>query len=425
MSRPYVVVGAGLAGLVCARRLNRAGRSVLVLDSDTRPGGKVKTDIVDGFRLDRGFQVFFDAYPACRNELNLGSLDLRPFEKGAWVWDSRRLHEVKADDEISMLFRPFLPLQDKLRLAAWDRDTKRDPLEDIWAMEDLPAEDMLRQAGFSDVMLDRFLRPFFGGIFLDRKLAFSGQMLRFVWKMLSAGRTCVPALGMEEIPRQVAAELPSSAFRFGVKVKELLTAADGTVQGVRLSDGESIEAAGVVLSVDAHEASRLSGVPTVHGGRGSVNVWFDAPEAPTKEAMLILNGPGHGRVNHVATLSQASRDYAPAGRHLVSATLLGSHDDLDDLTLAAAARYEVGRWLPRQPVESWRPLRVDRIPIAQLPQPPGFRAKLPPVNPKPGLYFAGEFAQHSSLDGACLAAQKAVAAILAPAAKPESEPEAA
>ncbi|MGA1525128.1 MAG: FAD-dependent oxidoreductase, partial [Planctomycetota bacterium] len=85
MQRPVLVVGAGLAGLTCARALSAAGVPVRVLDAADAVGGRVRTDVVEGFRLDRGFQVLQTAYPEARRALDYGALELRPFEPGALV----------------------------------------------------------------------------------------------------------------------------------------------------------------------------------------------------------------------------------------------------------------------------------------------------------------------------------------------------
>lgn len=410
MSRPVVVVGAGLAGLVCARRLNRKGREVLVLDASDRPGGRLKTNEVGGFRIDQGFQVYFTSYPNAQSEVVLDSLRMGYFVPGAAVWDGKRLHEVRSDDDLAMAFNPFLPLGDKLRILSWSLELSRMSYEEVWQMEEASAEEMLRGRGFSDKFLDRFARPFFGGIFLDRSLETSSRMFSFVWKMLNEGKIGIPAEGMEAIPRQIAADLPASSLRMNAKVSSLIRR-EGRVVGVRLSDGEEILADEVVVAVEAPEAARLAGVAVVGGAKSSATVAFDAPEPIGEEALLVLNGPGLGRVNHVVDISAVCPRAAPAGRRLITATMLGIPAE-DDLTVAKGARYEVSQMLPKADVMSWRPLKVDRIPYAQMPQPPGFREGLPGAEGQEGLWLAGEFNTYSSIDGAILSGQECARALL-------------
>jgi phytoene dehydrogenase-like protein len=340
----------------------------------------------------------------------LESLRLGFFIPGAAVWDGKRLHEVRSDDDLAMAFNPFLPLSDKLRTLSWSLELSRLGYEEVWQLEESTAEEMLRGRGFSDKFLDRFARPFFGGIFLDRSLQTSSRMFSFVWKMLNEGKIGIPAEGMEAIPRQIAADLPASSLRMNAKVSSLIRH-DGRIAGVRLADGEEVLAEEVVVAVEAPEAARLAGAPVVGGAKSSATVAFDAPEPIGEEALLVLNGPGLGRVNHVADISAVCPKAAPAGRRLITATILGIPSE-DDLAVAKSARYEVSQMLPKADVMSWRPLKVDRIRYAQMPQPSGFRDSLPGVGGEEGLWFAGEFNTYSSIDGAILSGQECARALL-------------
>lgn len=410
MSKPVVVVGAGLAGLVCARHLHKAGHSVLVIDADRRVGGRLKTDIVDGFRLDRGFQVYFSAYPHAGEELDLKALRLGKFHAGALVWTGEKQVLVSKDDVMATLLSPFVPIGDKVRIGLLGQELRSMSDADIWAMEDEKFGTWLRHRGFSDLFIDRFLRPFFGGIFLDRSLAVSCRMGVYVWKMLETGSTCLPAEGMEAIPRQIAADLPEESFRLGERVDAIVKSPNG-VTGVKLMSGEEIMADTVVIAADPVESARLTGLKIPREGKVSTTIWFDAPEGITDEPLLVLNGPKHGLINHVVDVSQAALNYAPKGHRLIGATILGMPDSPDDVRAAKSARYELQSWFPKLDVEKWRPLRVDRIPFAQMAQAPGFQKEMPANSTTTnGLFLAGEYTTYSSIDGAIKSGQEAAKA---------------
>lgn len=397
MAKPIVIVGAGLAGLVCARKLHRSGKEVIVLDSEDRPGGRMKTDLIDGFRLDRGFQTLFTAYPHAVQELDYSTLNLRKFERGALVWDGDGLHKVSRDDPLEMAFSRFLRLSDKLKIFSYTNEVKSLSLDDIWHLEDISGEAALRQFGFSEEFLDRFARPFFGGIFLDRSLSVSARMLAFVWKMLSEGDTAIPALGIEQIPQQIALDLPQASLKMGTRVESILRE-NGAAVGVQLVKGKKIDAEAIVVATDGSTAARLTGESLKEDYRGSICLYFEAPVRPVFGGYIVLNGSGSGQVNHVAPMMNVAPELAPPGRGLVSVTILGESPK-DDGFLGREALYELGYWFPKRQVQDWRLLRVDRIRHAQLSMAPR-RKRLAMESGASGLYVCGEATSHGSIDGA-------------------------
>lgn len=410
MQKPVVIVGAGIAGLVCARRLEQAGVNILLLDSGNAPGGRMRTDDVDGFRLDRGFQVYFESYPNARLELNESELHLRTFEPGCLVFDGKRMREVHRENLIQTVLSRWLPISDMMRLHQIGDELDQLTPEQVWGLPDQSVEEFLASRNLSKIAIDRFIRPFFGGVFLDRSLDVSCLPFAFYWQMLDRGPAAIPANGMQAIPDQIAAGIRRESMRFGVRVDSLIRK-DGKVCGVKLESGEVIDAESVIIATDQPSCSRLTGVGTAQTGKSCTTVHFAASEKLTEEAILVVNGAEGGRVNHVACMSVVSKSLASHGQHLVSATILETPNEADQL-LADSVRYELRSWFPNQKVELWRPLRVDRIPYAQMPQPVGFRNHLPNINPEPGLILAGEHTTYAGIDGAVLSGQQAAIKIL-------------
>jgi phytoene dehydrogenase-like protein len=300
-----------LAGLAAAVELHGAGHAVRVFESSDRVGGRVATDEADGHLLDRGFQVLLSAYPEARALLDLDQLDMRWFQPGALVRVDGAFHRV--DDPVadpgrilSTMQAPVGSLADKLRILAFRRAVRRGPVEAVWNRPDTTARERLESAGFSPVMINRFLRPLFAGITLDPELSGSSRMLEFVFRMLSDGPVGVPAAGMAAIPAQLAGRLPVGAITLSAAVESVSAGA------VALASGEKIEADAVVVATDRAGAAALCGIDDP-GWRSTTTVWFAADEPPVPDPILVLNGEATTPVNSLAVLSAVAPAYAPSG----------------------------------------------------------------------------------------------------------------
>lgn len=392
-----IVVGAGVAGLVAARELGRRGASVTVLEASDGVGGRVRTDRVEGFLLDRGFQILLTAYPAAQRELDLGALRLRPFLPGALVRSGGRFHRVTDPlrdpaGALRTLFAGVGSIADKLRVLALRRQARAGTLDELLTRPDRSARAALEQLGFSARMIDTLWRPLVGGAQFDPDLSGSARMLELVIRMFASGDNAVPEQGMGQISAQLAAGLD---VRLGARA----TAVEA--RAVTLAGGERLEADAVVLAADGPSAARLLGEPAP-ATRGTVTLWFAAERPPVEEPILVLNGEGTGPVNHLAVMEQVSRAYAPAGASLVCANVLGVPTE-DDEALDLAVRQQLRGWFGSD-VGRWRRLRVDRIPHA-----------LPDVQPRPvgdlrhpsGVVVAGDWRAYPSLQAALESGRRA------------------
>lgn len=407
-----VIVGAGLAGLSCAVRLQAAGRRCLVLEAADAVGGRVRTDRVDGFLLDRGFQVLLTAYPEARDLLDLDALDLQPFLPGALVRRGGAFHPLgdpfrKPSQALRTLRSPVGSLADKARVGKLRLAATLGSVEGQLTRDDIATEDHLAAAGLSDGMIDGFFRPFLGGVFLDPELATSSRMFRFVFRMFATGQAAIPARGMEEIPRQLAGRLPDGAVR-------LATAVEAVEPGrVVLAGGQVIACDQVVVATDGASASRL--VPGVKAPDWNpvTCVYFAADAAPVAEPILLLDGERAGPINNLVFPTQVSSAYGPGDRTLVCASVIGvdaADPDVEQIVLA-----QLVDWFGEH-AAAWEHLRTYRIAHALPRQLPGWLE--PPqraVRYGEGLYVAGDHLDTASTNGALAAGRRAAAAVLADA----------
>lgn len=403
-----VVVGAGLAGLACALDLCCAGRRVVLLEAGDGPGGRMRTDRHGGYLLDRGFQVFNTSYPQAKRRLDLRQLRLRPFTPGIIAHTSRGpmrfsdptrhptgtgvLRAARAVGVGDLTALAALTAQDVLLPPAWLKRRK-----------DRPTSTALAAAGLSDDLVERVLRPFLSGVFLEGRLETSARFFHLVWRSMIRGTLCLPADGIGAVPAQLAAALPEGVLRLEKTVAEVTTA------GVLLTDGREVPAASVVVATDAAAAARLlPGLP-VPEGRTVTTYYHAAGTAPLAEPTLMVDSAGV--VLNTCVLSEVAPSYAPPGTALVSTSVLGA----DRPGAAEAVRGRLAELYGRD-TSDWTQLAARTVEGA-LP------AMLPPWQLSrttrfgTGRYVCGDHRATGSVQGALASGTRAAREVLADLAR--------
>jgi hypothetical protein len=409
-----IIVGAGLAGLTCAKVLRERGAEVAVFEASDGVGGRVRTDEQDGFLLDRGFQVYFTSYPVAGRHLDYEALDFRGFDPGVIVHrgsEKSVLSDPLRDPKalVPSLLSDAATFGDKLRTLEMVARTSTVGIsagvED--GETDTSTLEYLKTAGLSGRYIDSFFRPFYGGITLNRELTTSARVLRFTLRMLASGRTVIPALGMGEIPRQLASHLQEGEIQLNSPVEDLLREGE-RVAGVR-SVGKEHEADAVVVATDAPTAGALTGEAVPEESAGEVCIYYETDRLGSGKKIL-LNAEDGAFVNNAVEMSNISEKYAPPERHLLCAVALTGMD-LPDEDLYRRGIEDLSRWYPGA---DFRPLALRRIPYGQFAQPPGIHSRLPEnMTRTQGLVLAGEYTEDSSINGSMLSGEKAARAVIA------------
>ena len=406
---PVLIVGAGMAGLACAVQLHRAGRQVRIFEASDAVGGRVRTDKVDGFLLDRGFQVYLDRYPETGKLLDLEALDLKAFEPGALIYRDGRLHRLmdvfrRPASAWSSVTAPIGSLSDKLRVGLMRMKILNSSFEAIATREDRTTEAYLRDYGFSESIIDRFFRSFFGGVFLERALRTSSRMFEFTFKLFGQGSATVPAQGMGQIPKQLAALLPDGSVQLNQAVQAV------GIDSITLKSGECIHGCATVVATDGSAAHAL--LPGLGGPapewRSVTTLYFAADRSPIREAIICLNGSGAGTINNVCVISDAAPCYAPEGQSLLSVSVLGLAEV--DGRLVEQVRAELLEWFGPE-ASSWRYLRADCI-RRGLPEQLPTRSAPTSIN-HAGVWVCGDHLSSASIEGAVVSGKQTAAAILA------------
>lgn len=318
-----VVVGAGLAGLNAALELISAGVEVTVLEAADEVGGRVRTDVVDGVRLDRGFQILLPAYPELER-LALDPFPLRYLRPGAFVHDGGR-HDLLADPRSGpsawdgLMRQHVLSARDLLALSRFSAQDAFGPVR--LSAPDRPTRDELRHLGVTERGIEKVLRPFLSGVFLEPELKTSSRFFHLVWRSFARVGAAVPALGMGELPKAMAERLPQRTIQLETAVKAVHD------HGVDLEDGQRITADAVVVATDGTIAARLLpglAEPRWHG----VTTWYFRPErSPLRDGCLLIDAQ-RGPVVNTAVMSEVSRPYSPKAP-LVQASVIEDAGEQD------------------------------------------------------------------------------------------------
>jgi phytoene dehydrogenase-like protein len=405
-----VVVGAGVAGLNCAVNLHSNGIPVTVVEASDGVGGRVRTDVVDGYLLDRGFQIFLTSYPEAKKALDYDALDLKPFYAGALVRFGGGFHIV-ADpfrhlmDGLGSLNNPIGSPIDKILVGVYRTRTLLSSVESILRdSEETTILECLQKEGFSDSIIDRFFRPFLGGIFFDRNLQTTSKLFNFVMRMLATGQNCLPSSGIGAVSDQLASRLPEDGIVLNTKVRSIEKGEDGVV--VTLENGDTMHASKVVVATEGPQASALLGremessPSTSKEPVGTCCLYFSADSPPRQGSYLYLDGDNRGSiVNNCCVPSEVSPSYAPQGKSLISVSVIGTRDNLTEEQLQQQVKEELSSWFGAAAVQSWKHLKTYRIPFAQPNQtPPTDLFK--PLKLSDNIFVAGDHRMTATLDGA-------------------------
>jgi phytoene dehydrogenase-like protein len=397
-----VVVGAGMAGLSCAVELTRRGVDVGVLEAADAPGGRIRTDTVDGMLLDRGFQLLNPAYPALRGLVDLTALDLRSFERGVLV-ASRGRRTALVDPFraplglVSAMGRGTGSPVEKAFFATYTARCALAPAARLQRRPDVGYGEALDAAHIRGRLRRSVLEPFLAGVLAEDDQQTSRRFVDLLLRVFARGTPALPAQGMQALPGQVAAELPADCLQCGVSVEGL----DGLT--VKSAAGDS-RAEAVVIATDPASAARLTGLPAPTT-RALTTFYHHTETSPAARALLHVDGDRDGPVVNTAVVSDVARTYCSKGS-LVASTVLGANDSASMVRavtrqLASIYGVDTGGWelVASYPIAQALPAMLPPLEIRQ------------PVDLGDGLFVAGDHRDTASIQGAIVSGRRAAAAV--------------
>ncbi|MET0840503.1 MAG: NAD(P)/FAD-dependent oxidoreductase [Marmoricola sp.] len=403
------VIGAGVAGLACARALEQSGLHVRVLERSARVGGRVGTDLIEGFRCDRGFQWLNAGHPDVRAAIDVAALNPRPIEPGMVLAhpDGYRILQGSQAALIATIRSGLGQPQDIARLLRWTEPLRKSP-ERAVAGADMTLAESMERHGISGRIREEVLRPFFRLVFADEDLRTSYQFAMLGMRALKGGMPALPALGMQALPNQMALSL-DHPVQHGVDV---IGVSRSTGEGVTLhTDGGRIKARAAVVATDPTMASTLLGlgIPQM---RGLSTWWFATEVPPTTMKMPFVNpmGPATGPISHALVASNIAPRYAPPGKHLVSACSVPIPGKAVGVETESEVRAQLAQ-IFRTDTSGWdlvhRNTHSAAWPVARPPLIGGREVDL-----GDGLFVAGDHRETPSIPGAMRSGRRAASAVL-------------
>ena len=396
------IVGAGVSGLVAAKVLESHGCRSVVIESTDRVGGRVKTDFLDGFQLDHGFQVLLTSYPEAQKHLDYKSLELQKILPGAAIFLSKKQKIIGNPlKEISFLFPTLFSgigcFSDKLRILQLNHILKRKTLSEIFSESELSTSLYLKQFGFSNDIIRDFFTPFFGGIFLESKLETSSRMFEFVYKMFGEGHAALPKAGMEAIPKQLYENLQNTDFMFN---KEVVSIKENEIT---LADRTKLESQVTILAADA-SGLVVSEKHKPMTWKSCQTLYFETNKRVIRDELIGLI-PTQGTLINNIFYHTSVKTKSNINKELLSVTVIENHS-LSDEMLVSRVKAELqeycGIMFPKF-------IKLYSIPKA-LPNLQSVRHDLNIADtscPVPGVFLAGDSLLNGSLNAAMMSGERA------------------
>ena len=400
------IIGGGISGLIAARVLEEHGLSATIIEASDRLGGRVKTDVVDGYSLDHGFQVLLTAYPAAKKYLDFDALELQEFLPGSAIFKNGKQKIIGDPLRNLSLLLPTLfsgigTVNDKLKILALNRRLKKKSIQNIFAEKEQTTRVYLENIGFSEAIITDFFTPFFSGIFLENKLETSSRMFEFVYKMFGEGNAALPKDGIQAIPKQLFEKLKSTTIIFNTKVKSVENGS------IKLESGETLKSNFTIIATQASGlVSNLKNQATLW--KSCDTLYFEVAKREIKKPLIGLIAMHNALINNIFyhTSLQTS---ATALKELLSVTVIDKQN-LTNKQLVTEVQKELKELCN---IDSCTFIKQYNIPMA-LPNLQDIQYEMLPSETRltETIFLAGDTQLNGSLNAAMIAGERAALEVI-------------
>ena len=400
------IIGGGISGLIAARVLEEYGLSATIIEATDRLGGRVKTDVVDGYSLDHGFQVLLTAYPAAKKYLDFDALALQEFLPGSAIFKNGKQKIIGDPLRNLSLLLPTLfsgigTVNDKLKILALNRRLKKKSIQNIFAEKEQTTLAYLENIGFSETIITDFFIPFFSGIFLENKLDTSSRMFEFVYKMFGQGNAALPKDGIQAIPKQLFEKLKSTTIIFNTKVKSVENGS------IILESGETLKSNFTIIATQASGlVSNLKNQATLW--KSCDTLYFEVAKREIKKPLIGLIAAHNALINNIFyhTSLQTS---ATATKELLSVTVI-DRQNLTNKQLVTEVQKELKELCN---IDYCTFIKQYNIPMA-LPKLQDIQYEMLPSETRltETIFLAGDTQLNGSLNAAMIAGERAALEVI-------------
>jgi protoporphyrinogen oxidase len=401
------IIGAGISGLIAAQVLENYGYAPIVIEATDRVGGRVKTDNVNEYQLDHGFQVLLTAYPAAQKYLDYEALDLQLFLPGASIFKSSG-QKILGDPlrNLSLLFPTLFSgigtFSDKLKILKLNQKLKKKTLEAIFSETEQSTLEYLKNLGFSNGIITDFFKPFFSGIFLETQLETSSRMFEFVYKMFGEGQATLPKAGIEAIPKQLLTNLKTTSFSYNTKVESLK---DGEIT---LKDGTKLESHYTIVATEA--SGLISNLKQQSTAWKSCTTLYFETESRVIDKKLIGLIPKSGSLINNIFYSSSLETVSDPQNELLSVTVIDTQG-LSNASLIEAVKKDLNECCG---IRTTNFIKLYNFPKA-LPKLEDLKYEMMPSETRltDRLFLAGDTQLNASLNAAMISGERAALGVIA------------
>ena len=315
------IIGAGVSGLIAAQNLEQKGYVPTILEATDYIGGRVRTEIIDGWILDVGFQVLLDAYPMSKKYLNYADLDLQRLSPGARIYtdnDSSIIGDPLRDTSMLFptLFSSIGSMRDKLKIFQLNLRLKNTPITTLFNKKEKTTLSYLQYLGFTDKIITQFFKPFFSGIFLECDLHTSSRMFEFIYKMFAEGFATLPKAGIGAIAKQLAGQLKTTQIQLNNEVQKV------TTDFITMASGDQYPYDVCIVATDP--SSFLEGYSVKNKWKTCDTLYFSVRVTDVPPPIIHLSALSDTLINNIFYPTSVQR--APDPHHqLLSVTVVKQH----------------------------------------------------------------------------------------------------